>query len=57
MMENSTLNNTSTPESAPKKEPWVTPVLLYLSRGDDAVSKQSHTSEGTSEGIAFGQVS
>jgi len=50
-MENSTLNKTSTPESAPAKEPWITPVLLYLSRGDDAVNKIFNPLEqGTSLG-------
>ena len=50
-MDNSTLDNTSTTESAPKKEPWVTPVLLYLSRGDDAVNKAPLVNEFTDVGV------
>jgi hypothetical protein len=46
-MDNSTLNKTSTTEFAPKKEPWTTPVLLYLSRGDDAVNKSPTDIERT----------
>jgi hypothetical protein len=53
-MDNSTVNNTSTPESAPAKEPWVTPVLLYLSRGDDAVNKPPTTAEFTTNNFSAG---